>query len=431
MAQTPIIGGLQPDSALAGSGPLTLAVLGAGFTSTSHVQWNGQDRPTNFFSPTTLEAAISAADIGAAGTAEVRVVDGTNTSNAIAFTITISRPLPIITNISPSSKAAGGPAFTLTVRGGNFTDSSVVQWEGSDRETTFVDSTTLTATILAQDTRERGQAEVTVREAAPGGGISESAEFKIEIFSTLSFAHVAAGGGYSTQFTLTNTGAEASIAALFLTDSNGNPMQVDLSETAMTAEAGDLGPTAVVDGVSPLFRVEPGASKTGTITGTDPGGSTQTGWAEVLSVGGKLDGIATFRQADRGELQSVAGVLGSQPVQSATIPVDSDVLQNRLAGFAVANPNEEEIRLKLVTVNEDGSIADVLTPPELNPLRSGNHVAKFLHQFLASGAKFKGSVVLAAEQGKGFVVVALIQERGLLTVTPSIPATAITVPDQP
>jgi len=429
MAQTPIVGGLQPSTKLAGSGAFTLTVLGANFSSTSRVQWNGQDRPTNFFSPTTLEAAISSADISQAGTAEVTVAEGENTSNAVNFSITISRPLPIITNLSPSSKAAGGPAFTLTIRGGNFTGSSVVQWEGSDRETIFVDSTTLTATILAQDTQEPGMAEVVVKETAPGGGSSESVEFVIEIFNTISFAHVAVGGGYSTQFTVTNTGAEAAIAVLFLTDTNGDPLTVDLTESTFAAEEAISGEFAVVDGISPLFTVESGGSKTLTATGTGDNGSTQTGWAEVLSVGGNLEGIATFRQTDGSELLSVAGVLGSDPVQSATIPVDSDVLQNRFAGFAVANPNDEEMGIKLLTVNEDGSISDILTPPELNPLGAGNQIAKFLHQFLASGSRFKGSVVLLAEGGKGFVVVALIQERGLLTVTPSIPGTSHTVPN--
>ena len=40
---------------------------------------------------------------------------------------------PTLTTLSPSSTAAGGPGFTLTVNGSNFASGSVVRWKGADR----------------------------------------------------------------------------------------------------------------------------------------------------------------------------------------------------------------------------------------------------------------------------------------------------------
>jgi hypothetical protein len=42
---------------------------------------------------------------------------------------------PAITSLSPLSTNAGGPAFSLTVNGTNFVSSSVVNWNGSARDT--------------------------------------------------------------------------------------------------------------------------------------------------------------------------------------------------------------------------------------------------------------------------------------------------------
>jgi len=51
------------------------------------------------------------------------------------------------------------------------------------------------------------------------------------------------------------------------------------------------------------------------------------------------------------------------------IAVDNDDTQDRFTGFAVANPNDSNnIRIKLVTMNENGTIADTISPAELKPL---------------------------------------------------------------
>ena len=70
-------------------------------------------------------------------------------------------------------------AFTLTVNGTNFVSSSVVRWKGADRTTTYVNSTKLTAAILASDIAAAGSASVTVFNPAPGGGLSNAVSFLV------------------------------------------------------------------------------------------------------------------------------------------------------------------------------------------------------------------------------------------------------------
>ena len=112
------MGSLNPSSTVAGGAAFTLTVTGTNFVSTSTVQWNGNARTTTSASSTSLQAAITAADIAAAGTAMVSVATpapGGGTSSGLTFTI--NKPIPLVT-ISPASAtvAAGGQQqFTAKV----------------------------------------------------------------------------------------------------------------------------------------------------------------------------------------------------------------------------------------------------------------------------------------------------------------------------
>ncbi len=94
-------------------------------------------------------------------------------------TVVPDNPEPAITGLSPSAVAAGGAAFTLTVTGTNFVDTSTVQWNGASRPTTFVSSTRLTAAIPASDIAVAGTASVTITNPAPGGGTAGPQTFTI------------------------------------------------------------------------------------------------------------------------------------------------------------------------------------------------------------------------------------------------------------
>ena len=89
--------------------------------------------------------------------------------NVVQLAFAAPAPPPTLTSLSPSSQAAGSPAFTLTVNGSNFVSNSVVLWNGAPRTTAFVSATQLTAQIPASDITAAGTASVTVENNAPGG----------------------------------------------------------------------------------------------------------------------------------------------------------------------------------------------------------------------------------------------------------------------
>lgn len=81
----------------------------------------------------------------------------------LLFLVSCSCPsTPSISSLSPNSATAGGPDFVLTVNGGNFTNSSVLVWNGSSVTPSFVNSHQLTATIPASNIAQPDTAVVYV-----------------------------------------------------------------------------------------------------------------------------------------------------------------------------------------------------------------------------------------------------------------------------
>lgn len=184
----PTVSALSPASIGAGSPDFTLAVTGSHFLTGSVVQWNGSPRPTTYVSSTQLTAQISAADVASAGSFPVSVDNGTSgggVSAGVAFTV--QPPVFGLLSVTPANVSAGGPAFTMTVRGALFVASSVVQWNGSARPTTFVSSTQLTAQISAADIAAAGTAQVTVLNPDSQGGTSNALPVSITVPEAVAF----------------------------------------------------------------------------------------------------------------------------------------------------------------------------------------------------------------------------------------------------
>jgi len=109
-------------------------------------------------------------------TATLNIVDSAGTQTV---QLTSTNPKPTITSLSPPSATAGGAAFTLDVYGTNFVSTSVVNWAGSARTTTYVSATEVTAQIKAADIAKAGTFKVTVTNPTPGGGTSGSSNFVV------------------------------------------------------------------------------------------------------------------------------------------------------------------------------------------------------------------------------------------------------------
>jgi hypothetical protein len=243
----PAIASLSPAGADAGSGAFTLTVNGSNFVPTSVVRWNGADRPTTFVSDTRLTAAIAASDITTGGTAQVTVytpAPGGGTSAASSFAIQQPVSAPTITSLSPASAIAGTAGFTLTVNGTNFISTSVVRWNGSDRGTTFVDSTKLTAAILATDIAAAGTAQVTVY-TPPPGGTSNPLAFPVTLSATPAAIVEVSGNNQTAQV---NT-ALASPLVVQVNSATGGGIAGATVEFAVTPQGGATlsAPSAVSD----------------------------------------------------------------------------------------------------------------------------------------------------------------------------------------
>jgi hypothetical protein len=267
----PTISSISPATTVAGSGGFTLTITGTNFVTNSVVRWNGSPRPTTFVSSTRLEAAIPASDIATAGTANVTVFNpapGGGESGAVTFTI--NNPAPTISSISPATAVAGSGNFTLTITGTNFVNGSVVRWNGSDRTTTFVSSTQLTAAIPASDVATAGTANVTVFNPAPGGGTSNTAIFTIQAsnpaptISSISPATAVAG---SDNFTLTITGTNfVNGAVVRWNGSDRTTTFVSSTRLEAAIPASDIA-TAGTANVT-VFNPAPGGGESGAVTFT-------------------------------------------------------------------------------------------------------------------------------------------------------------------
>jgi subtilisin family serine protease len=178
-----------------------LALARVGTPDTSNVQWTyvGSGVTTR-----TWTVAIPAVD-----TYEFRLyLDGGYTRVATSPAITVVPGAPAVTSLSPTSAAAGGAAFTLTVNGSGFAAGAIVRWNGADRATTFVGATQLRAAITAADIAAIGTAQVTVFMPPPGSGTSNPLPFTITAAPppgpTLAVSQTTVTGGAQVTVTLTN-----------------------------------------------------------------------------------------------------------------------------------------------------------------------------------------------------------------------------------
>lgn len=174
---TPFIAALSPSAAAIGGPAFTLTVAGSGFVPVSEVRWNGEARPTTYLSPGQITVEIGAADIAAAQTASVTVLNPApgGVSGPSAFPVKTPNPIPDVTGLSPAEAPAGGGPFALTVIGGGFVPGSTVLWNGEERATGYINEAMLAATISAGDVAASGVAFVSVQSPAPGGGQSPTA----------------------------------------------------------------------------------------------------------------------------------------------------------------------------------------------------------------------------------------------------------------
>ena len=79
-------------------------------------------------------------------------------------------PLPALTSLNPDTVMVGSAGFTLGVKGKNFVNTSVVNFNGVPATTTFINNDSLTIPVPAMDLAAVGTANVTVFNPTTTGG---------------------------------------------------------------------------------------------------------------------------------------------------------------------------------------------------------------------------------------------------------------------
>lgn len=150
--------------------------------SVTHAFDQSQRLNTLQFTKGTGELSISApasGNLAPPGHYLLFIVNG-NGVPSIGSVVQLGAPVvqaPVLNSLEPNSATAGGPAFTLTVNGGNFVSGATVRWNGAARTTTFVSSAQLRVAIPAADIAAAGTAQVSV--ANPSGTPSGSLPFTV------------------------------------------------------------------------------------------------------------------------------------------------------------------------------------------------------------------------------------------------------------
>lgn len=127
----PVITSLNPSTKNAGDGDFALTITGANFNSSSHVRWNGQDRPITSATANTITLTVPASDIAAVGRAAVTVVNlssGGGTSVPANFVIGPAPALKsnsAVSAASPLGPASASPGTLVSLYGANLAGSLV------------------------------------------------------------------------------------------------------------------------------------------------------------------------------------------------------------------------------------------------------------------------------------------------------------------
>ena len=108
-------------------------------------------------------------------------------------TFTVNYSTSNLSTLMPSCFNAGDPSFTIVVTGTNFTGTSVVRINGSDRYTTYIDSTILLADVLSVDIASPGSNFISVN--TPGTGITSPLMLSSNSNSTANVA-ICVGSSY-------------------------------------------------------------------------------------------------------------------------------------------------------------------------------------------------------------------------------------------
>jgi len=249
--------------------------------------------------------------------------------------------VPTATALTPSNTLAGAGAFTLRVTGTNFVATSKVQWNAHNRTTTFVNSTTLNASILDGDIDTAGTATVTVFNPTPGGGTSNGLSFTVNNpvpnINNLSPNNALAGGS---QFSLTVNGTNfvKGSAVNWNGSALGNTHFVSSTQVTVTV---------------PAANIANAGTASVTVTNPAPGGGTSN--AVTFAINNPVPNLTSLNPSSKnhGATDFTLAVHGTGFVSTsqvkwkgsnrATTFVSKTLVQAAITAADIANPGTAQV----------------------------------------------------------------------------------------
>jgi len=229
--------------------------------------------------------------------------------------------------------------------------------------------------------------------------ISGSATPLSDLTAGGSMAHVAAGGGWQTTFTIVNTGTSAAEVQLSLFDNNGHalPLPLTLVQSGTITTASTLTKTI-------------GAGATLVILAT--GQTLATGSAQLATVG-NVTGFAIFRYNPSGQ----EAVVPLETRNASAYVLDFDNTNGLVTCVALANVSNQAANVPIVIRDDQGATLGTAT---IN-LAARGHTSFVLTNNYAYTAGKRGTVEFDTPSGTGITVLGLrATPSGALTTIPAI-----------
>ncbi|MGA2738502.1 MAG: hypothetical protein ABSG65_13780 [Bryobacteraceae bacterium] len=279
--------------------------------------------------------------------------------NPTAFVIWFDNTGGNATGIALANTAAQAASVPVVIRAdsGAILQSTTIQF-AADGHTSFDLASTYAQTSGIRGTVEfetpaGGQISVLGIEFSPAGAFTTipalAASASPSAFGSM--AQLAFAGGWTTTFTLVNTGTTPAEATLNFFGNSGNPLPVGLVFPQSGASGGS--PAASAE----LPVINPGAGQLVQTAGlaSQP---TQTGWTQLVATG-NLGGFAVFQQANGSSIQEA--VVPLENLNPSAFVIWFDNTGGNATGIALANVATQAASIPVVIRDDTGAILQSTT----------------------------------------------------------------------
>jgi len=403
-----------------------MSVSGTNFVNGAVVYWGTTALTTTFGSSTTLTATVPSTLLTTVGSLDITVKNPDNgTSGPATFTVN-AQSVPTITGLNPSSATQNGLGFDMDVSGTNFENGAIVYWGTTALTTTYVGSTTLTATVPSSLLTATGSFSITVKN--PDNGTSGPATFTVSAQSVPTITDLSPSSAIKDEagFTMTVTGTNYvngaivywGSTALTTTFGSSTSLTATVPSTLLTAtgsfsitvknpDNGTSGPaTFTVNAPSP------------TITSLNPSSATQNGAGFTITVTGTnyVNGAMVYWGNT-----ALTTTFGSSTSLTATVP-SSLLTATGSLDITVKNPDGGTSGPAIFTINAPNPAITSLNPSSATAGSSDISMSVAGTNFVNGAVVYWGSTALATTFGSSTSLTATIPAT-LLTATGSFSIT--------